>query len=64
MEKMLYIALFIEKEYKCQLLCRMKFHMGRMILEFLFIFKEALVNKMEKMLYIAGELNLCLVLLL
>ena len=41
----------------------MKFYMGRMM-EFLFIFKEALVNKMEKMLYIAGELNLCLVLLL
>ena len=45
---MLYIALFTEKEYECQLLCRMKFYMGRMM-EFLFIFKEALVNMIRKM---------------
>ena len=56
-------CLFTEKEYECQFLCKMKFYMSRMM-EFLFIFKEALVNMMGKMLYIAGELNLCLVLLL
>ena len=41
----------------------MKFYMSRMM-EFLFIFKEALVNMMGKMLYIVGELNLILVFLL
>ena len=34
------------------------------MMEFLFIFKEALVNMMGKMLYIVGELNLILVFLL